>query len=75
MNRGRRMNGWLKRLLFVGVGAAAGYAYYYFIGCVTGACPITSNPYVSSVYGALLGIVLGWGKEHAKARNPESGKS
>ncbi|MCX7861859.1 MAG: DUF6132 family protein [Bacteroidales bacterium] len=40
------------------LGVVGGYAYYYFIGCSFGTCPITSNPYASMVYGALLGAVL-----------------
>lgn len=40
------------------VGAVAGYAYYFFIGCASGTCPITSNPFISVVYGALLGFLL-----------------
>lgn len=37
------------------VGAVAGYAYYYYVGCATGTCAITSKPLNSSVYGALMG--------------------
>lgn len=40
------------------VGAIGGYAYYYFIGCSTGGCPITSNPNISILYGALLGYLF-----------------
>ncbi len=41
------------------IGAIAGYAYYYFIGCNAGnTCPITSNPFSSIGYGALLGGVI-----------------
>ncbi|MBP1637633.1 MAG: hypothetical protein H6Q18_422 [Bacteroidetes bacterium] len=50
-----------KRLLeIIGavVGAAGGYLYYYFVGCASGTCPITSNPYVSVLYGAFLGYLL-----------------
>lgn len=39
------------------IGAILGYAYYYFIGCNTGSCPITSNPYTTTGYGALLGLI------------------
>jgi hypothetical protein len=47
-----------KRVLPVLGGAILGYAYYYFIGCNTGSCAITSNPYVSTIYGAFLGLIF-----------------
>ena len=40
------------------VGAIAGYLYYYFIGCSTGSCAITSNPFNSSIYGLVMGYLL-----------------
>ena len=42
----------------VPLGAAFGYAYYYFIGCQSGHCAIQSNPYFSTLYGAMLGGIL-----------------
>ncbi len=48
------------------LGAAGGFAYYHFVGCATGTCPITSNPYISTGYGALLGFVLTGGTKKAE---------
>jgi hypothetical protein len=53
----------LTRFVFVAVGAVAGYAYYHFVGCSTGTCPISSNPYISTMYGGLMGFTLGMIKE------------
>ncbi|MDH3252608.1 MAG: DUF6132 family protein [Ignavibacteria bacterium] len=53
------MNVWLKRGLFVLAGAGGGFLYYYYIGCLGGTCPITSNPFLSSGYGAMIGVILG----------------
>jgi hypothetical protein len=47
---------WLKRGLGLMLGAAAGYTYYAVVGCSTGGCPITSNPWVSTGWGALIGV-------------------
>lgn len=40
------------------IGAAAGFAYWYFIGCTSGTCPIQSNWHTSTLYGGLLGYIL-----------------
>ncbi len=46
------------------LGAIAGFSYYYFIGCNSGTCPITSNPYISTVYGAAVGaFFISFGKK------------
>jgi len=45
-------------LIGIIVGAIAGFAYYRFIGCGGGSCPITSHPLISAAYGALLGALL-----------------
>lgn len=54
-----KLSPWKRRALKMGLGAAAGaalgFAYYTFVGCSTGGCPITSDPVVSAGYGALLG--------------------
>lgn len=46
-----------KQVLWVLGGAAAGYAWYYFVGCTTGSCPISSNPLISTAYGAFVGVL------------------
>lgn len=40
------------------IGAAAGYLYYYFIGCNSGTCTITSKPLNGTLYGAVMGGLL-----------------
>ncbi len=40
------------------IGAAGGYLYYYFVGCASGTCAITSKPLNSTLYGAFMGGLL-----------------
>lgn len=52
-----------KELVFTGIGIVvgliAGYAYYHYVGCVSGTCAITSKPVNSTLYGGLMGGLLG----------------
>ncbi|MFA9422214.1 MAG: DUF6132 family protein [Sedimentibacter sp.] len=48
----------LKVLGGVVAGGTLGFLYYKVIGCSTGTCPITSNPINSTIYGALMGLML-----------------
>lgn len=45
-------------LMGVVIGGAAGYAYYFYIGCTSGTCPITSSPVMSVIWGAVIGGLL-----------------
>jgi len=48
----------LLKIIGVTAGATGGFLYYHFVGCQSGTCPITSNPYISIAYGGLLGYLL-----------------
>lgn len=48
----------LKIVIGVVIGGGLGFAYYKFVGCSTGACPLTSNPIVSTIFGAVMGTLV-----------------
>ena len=55
---------WLKNkrfwkiIIFTVVGMILGYLYYFYVGCQSGTCPITSNPYGSVAVGGIMGFLL-----------------
>lgn len=44
--------------VFIVAGVLGGYAYYALIGCRSGGCAITSNPYMSMAWGGIMGYLL-----------------
>jgi hypothetical protein len=48
----------VKVIVGVVVGGVLGFLYYRFVGCAGGACPITGNPYISTMYGAFIGALV-----------------
>ncbi|MCB0490172.1 MAG: hypothetical protein KDC99_16940 [Cyclobacteriaceae bacterium] len=58
----------------IAVGAIGGYLYWYYIGCVSGSCAITSSPVNSTIYGALMGGLFLNTFESKKSKD-ETGKS
>jgi hypothetical protein len=48
----------LRIIIGAAVGGAAGFGWYKLVGCPTGACPLTSNPFVSTIYGMLVGALV-----------------
>lgn len=48
-------------LTIIGIifGSISGYLYYKYVGCISGTCAITSKPLNSTLYGALMGGLVG----------------
>jgi hypothetical protein len=40
------------------LGAIGGYIYYAEIGCISGTCAITSNPWMSTAWGGAFGYLV-----------------
>ncbi|MBT3180201.1 MAG: hypothetical protein HOB40_11085 [Candidatus Marinimicrobia bacterium] len=47
------------RIAKVLAGGILGFLYYKFIGCNQG-CGITGSPINSTLYGAMMGVILAW---------------
>ena len=69
---------WLKHRFFrlglgIVAGALVGLIYWKFVGCHSGTCPLTSNPYktvgIYAIMGGLLTYNRGADKEEAKNIN------
>lgn len=46
-------------LLLIIPGIIAGYAYWKYVGCTSGTCPITSNWHTMVLFGGLIGYFIG----------------
>lgn len=64
---------WRGTILGIVLGGIGGYLYYRLVGCSSGACPITSNPWMSILWGIALGYLLGesFNKNKKKTQNHE----
>ena len=63
-------NKFVKLGLYGMIGGLIGYAYYYYVGCSNG-CPLSSNWYITTVYGFASGLLLGMPQ---KKKPEDSGK-
>lgn len=45
-------------LIGIAAGAIGGFLYWQYVGCDSGQCAITSKPFNSSAYGAMMGGLL-----------------
>jgi hypothetical protein len=52
----------MKIILGLIIGGAIGFALGYFGKCASGVCPLTSNPYISTIVGALIGLLIALGR-------------
>ncbi len=49
---------WIWKLGPILLGGVGGYLWYRFVGCKSGVCPITRNPWISAIYGAVIGAMF-----------------
>jgi phage shock protein E len=49
---------WMIWVFGIVIGATGGYLYWYYVGCASGSCAITSSPVNSTLYGAVMGGLL-----------------
>ncbi len=56
------MNPLLRSVLGAVIGAGVGYAMYRFVGCKSGACPLTANPWIAMGLWGLMGWLMVGGK-------------
>jgi Family of unknown function (DUF6132) len=50
INYEKKIKSRLKMILPPAIGTTIGFVYYKAVGCSSGACPITSNPWISAIY-------------------------
>lgn len=69
---GKSKRRFIKPLIFITGGIAAGYLYYWQIGCISGTCAITSDPAKSMVFGGIIGLILavGFWEPASKEKKP-----
>jgi hypothetical protein len=48
----------MKMILGAIIGGAIGFGIGYFGKCASGACPLTSNPIISTLIGMAVGVML-----------------
>jgi uncharacterized membrane protein YesL len=48
----------IKNIIGLILGAIGGFLYYTYYGCSSGTCPLTSNPWITTIWGATMGYLL-----------------
>ena len=49
----------LPSLIGLIIGSIGGYIYYLKVGCQSDSCPITSDPWLTIIWGAAVGYLIG----------------
>jgi hypothetical protein len=48
----------LRMLIGAAIGGGLGFGWQKLVGCSTGTCPLTSNPFISTLYGMVMGVLI-----------------
>ncbi len=48
----------LRIILGVLIGGALGFVYQRVVGCSSGTCPLTSSPWITTIYGMVVGGLM-----------------
>lgn len=51
----------MKIVLGVLIGGGVGFLLGYFGRCASGTCPLMSNPYIGTIFGAVIGAIIAGG--------------
>jgi len=58
----KNMNTFRKKLIFrislTILGGLGGFLYWKYVGCASGACPLQSKWYITSLYGLVIGYLV-----------------
>ena len=60
LQRKRNAKGQHKIIEIIGsiIGAIGGYVYFRLNACSSGSCPLTANPWICTLWGAIMGYLL-----------------
>ena len=64
-----------KTALFVVLGAGIGFAYWRFVGCSSGTCPLTANWHTSTLMGGLIGMLVVPSQRKSDNSNSDEGNA
>jgi hypothetical protein len=58
----------------IAIGLIAGFAYWKFVGCQSGTCPLTSKWHTSTLFGGILGYLFADSIKIKKEEREENAK-